>query len=97
MFRISKYVFSIFLSRALPSDERFWDYSSGNVFQQEQTIVQPGSLDSEAGIFAAAFDVTGSRLITCEADKTIKMWKEDDTATPESHPIQFKPPSSQRF
>jgi hypothetical protein len=34
--------------------------------------VQPGSLESESGIFAAAFDVTGSRLVTAEADKTIK-------------------------
>ena len=84
-----------------------------------------------------SFDVTGSRLVTCEADKTIKMWKEvrgrfgigcqaggapaptaprarracsaasspdragrpaaplasqDETATPESHPIDFRPP-----
>ena len=36
-------------------------------------------------------DVTGTRLITCEADKSIKMWKEDTTATPESHPVNFKP------
>ena len=41
-----------------------------------------------------SFDVTGSRLVTCEADKTIKMWKEDETATPESHPIVFQPPSA---
>jgi hypothetical protein len=39
-----------------------------------------------------SFDLTGSRLVTCEADKTIKMWKEDENATPESHPIDFKPP-----
>ena len=32
-------------------------------------------------------DMTGSRLITCEADKTIKFWKEDETATEQSHPI----------
>ena len=56
--------------------------------------MQPGSLDSESGIYAMSFDVTGSRLVTCEADKTIKMWKEDTNATPESHPINFKPPSS---
>lgn len=41
-----------------------------------------------------SFDVTGSRLVTCEADKTIKMWKEDEAATPETHPIDFKPPSN---
>lgn len=70
----------------------FWDWKSGHNFQQAQTIVQPGSLDSEAGIYAITYDLTGSRLITCEADKTIKMWKEDETATPETHPLHFKPP-----
>lgn len=70
----------------------FWDWRSGNAFQQSETIPQPGSLDSEAGIYAMAFDVTGTRLVTCEADKTIKMWKEDENATPETHPIDFKPP-----
>ena len=42
------------------------------------------------GIFYSTFDKTGSRLLTCEADKTIKIWKEDETATPETHPIQYK-------
>lgn len=55
-----------------------------------------GSLDSEAGIYAMTYDLTGSRLITCEADKTIKMWKEDDSATPETHPLHFKPPRDMR-
>jgi pleiotropic regulator 1 len=32
------------------------------------------------GVFALAFDQSGSRLLTCEADKTIKIYKEDDTA-----------------
>lgn len=48
-------------------------------------------MDSEAGIFALAFDHSGSRLITAEADKTIKIYKEDDEATEESHPINWKP------
>ncbi|KAL3517153.1 hypothetical protein ACH5RR_024055 [Cinchona calisaya] len=74
----------------------FWDWGSGHNFQQAQTIVQPGSLESEAGIYALTYDVTGSRLITCEADKTIKMWKEDETATPETFPLQFKPPKDIR-
>eukprot|EP00250_Pteridium_aquilinum_P017531 c23676_g1_i1 orf=559-2007(-) len=74
----------------------FWDWKSGHNFQQTQTIVQPGSLDSEAGIYASGFDVTGTRLVTCEADKTIKMWKEDENATPETHPINFKPPKEMR-
>ncbi|KAL9247446.1 hypothetical protein vseg_020878 [Gypsophila vaccaria] len=74
----------------------FWDWKSGHNFQQAQTIVQPGSLDSEAGIYALSYDVTGTRLVTCEADKTIKMWKEDETATPETHPLNFKPPKDVR-
>lgn len=71
---------------------RFWDYLSGNCFQQGKTIAQPGSLESEAGIFAMSYDQTGTRLVTCEADKSIKMWKEDTSATPETHPVQFRPP-----
>lgn len=55
-----------------------------------------GSLESEAGIYALAYDSTGSRLISCEADKTIKMWKEDETATPETHPLNFRPPKDIR-
>ncbi|KAF6155574.1 hypothetical protein GIB67_004568 [Kingdonia uniflora] len=74
----------------------FWDWRSGHNFQQTQTIVQPGSLDSEAGIYAMSYDVTGSRLVTCETDKTIKMWKEDEYATPESHPLNYKPPKELR-
>ena len=58
----------------------FWDWKTGHNFQRLQAAAQPGSLDSEAGIFAMTFDQSSSRLITCEADKTIKIYKEDDTA-----------------
>lgn len=58
----------------------FWDWRTGYNFQRLQAAVQPGSLDSEAGIFAMTFDLSSSRLITCEADKTVKIYKEDDTA-----------------
>ena len=59
----------------------FWDWSSGHCFQNIDFIApQPGSMDSESGVFACTFDRTGSRLITCEADKTIKIWKEDELA-----------------
>ncbi|KAF3626204.1 Protein pleiotropic regulatory locus 1 [Capsicum annuum] len=61
----------------------FWDWTSGHNLQQTRTMVQPGSLDREAGINALAFDGTGTRLISCEADKTIKIWKQDEIATPE--------------
>lgn len=68
-----------------------WDWRTGYNFQRLQAPVQPGSIDSEAGIFACLFDMSGSRLITAEADKTVKIFKEDDTATEESHPVNWKP------
>ncbi|XP_045070071.1 pleiotropic regulator 1 [Coregonus clupeaformis] len=68
-----------------------WDWRTGYNFQRIHAAVQPGSLDSESGIFACMFDHSESRLITAEADKTIKVYKEDDTATEESHPINWKP------
>uniref|UniRef100_A0A1I7XMT6 Pleiotropic regulator 1 n=1 Tax=Heterorhabditis bacteriophora TaxID=37862 RepID=A0A1I7XMT6_HETBA len=69
----------------------FWDWRSGFCFQKIQAKAQPGSIDSEAGIYAMCYDKTGLRLITAEADKTIKMYKEDDEATEESHPIVWRP------
>lgn len=36
-------------------------------------IPQPGSLEAEAGVFCSTFDMTGTRLITGGADKTIKV------------------------
>lgn len=69
----------------------FWDWKTGYNFQRSQASVQPGSLDSEAGIFAMTFDQSSSRLITCEADKTVKIYKEDDTASEDTHPINWKP------
>ena len=38
----------------------------------------------------------GSRLITGEADKTIKIWKEDPDATAESHPVNYEPPRDRK-
>jgi pleiotropic regulator 1 len=69
----------------------FWDWKSGHRFQALDSIAQPGSLDAEAGIMTSTFDRTGLRLITGEADKTIKIWKQDDSATPETHPLDWKP------
>ncbi|GAB6032614.1 LD24662p [Chamberlinius hualienensis] len=69
----------------------FWDWRTGYNFQRLQAPVQPGSIDSEAGIFACTFDQSGSRLLTAEADKTIKVYKEDETATEDTHPINWKP------
>ena len=58
----------------------FWDWRTGYNFQKIQTTVQPGSLDSEAGIFMCTFDMSGCRLLTAEADKTVKIYKEDEAA-----------------
>ena len=69
----------------------FWDWKSGYNFQRLQSQPQPGSIDSEAGIFAMTFDHSGSRLITGEADKTIKIYREDETASEETHPLNWKP------
>ena len=54
----------------------FWDYATGTPFQNMEDIPQPGSLDAEAGIFCSTFDMTGTRLITGGADKTIKVCRE---------------------
>lgn len=58
----------------------FFDYKTGYKFQEMETVPQPGSLDSESGIFAMAYDRSWSRLITAEADKTIKVYKEDPSS-----------------
>jgi pleiotropic regulator 1 len=58
----------------------FWDWLTGYNFQRLQTTPQSGSIDSENGIYALTFDQSGSRLITCEADKSIKIYKEDEEA-----------------
>ena len=73
-----------------------WDWKSGHNFQTLETVAQPGSLESEKGIYACAFDLSGSRLITGEADKTIKVWKEDPDATPASHPVDWVPPRDRK-
>ena len=67
----------------------FWDWSSAHNFQRLQSAVQPGSIGSEAGILAMTFDRSDSRLITCESDKTIKVYIEDQNATEESHPLNW--------
>lgn len=50
-----------------------WDYDTGTAFQNMDDIPQPGSLEAEAGVFCSTFDMTGTRLITGGADKTIKV------------------------
>ena len=69
----------------------FWDWKTGHRFQSLDTTAQPGSLDAEAGVMSSTFDRTGLRLIVGEADKTIKVWRQDEDATPESHPLDWRP------
>lgn len=69
----------------------FWDWKTGYNFQRVQAAAQPGSIDSESGIFSMTFDRSGSRLLATEADKTIKIYKEDESATEETHPINWRP------
>lgn len=69
----------------------FWDWKTGYKFQDSSSTAQPGSLEAEAGIFSSTFDLTGLRLITGEADKTIKIWRPDDEATQETNPLEWKP------
>jgi len=54
----------------------FWDYDTGTAFQNLDDIPQPGSLEAEAGAFCSTYDITGTRLITGGADKTIKIYAE---------------------
>jgi pleiotropic regulator 1 len=78
---------NVFVSGGDNGSMVFWDWTTGYPFQKLDTIVQPGSLESEAGIYASTFDKSGTRFITCEADKSIKIYCEDDNATPENSPI----------
>jgi pleiotropic regulator 1 len=69
----------------------FYDWKTGHNFQTTQDISQPGSLDAESGIMCSTFDRSGLRLITGGADKAIKIWKEDEDATEETNPLEWKP------
>jgi len=77
------------MSGADDGSMNFWDYMTGYTFQKTETVAQPGSLDAENGIFVAEFDLTGTRLITGEADKSIKIWKQGEMATEASHPVDM--------
>jgi len=77
------------MSGADDGSMNFWDYRTGHTFQRTETVAQPGSLDAENGIFAAEFDLTGTRLVTGEADKSIKIWKQAEMATEASHPVDM--------
>ncbi|BFZ57625.1 Pleiotropic regulator 1 [Savitreella phatthalungensis] len=75
---------------------QLYDWRTGHRYQRLPPTLQPGSLDSEAGIFAATFDNAGVRLITAHADKTIKIYRIDDAATEQTHPLQWTPSLERR-
>jgi pleiotropic regulator 1 len=57
-----------------------YDWDTGKQFQEIHTPPQPGSLDCENAIFDVKFDLSGTRIITAECDKTIKLYREDELA-----------------
>ncbi|KAH9914386.1 WD40 repeat-like protein [Epithele typhae] len=63
----------VFFSGGDNGSLNFWDWDTGTAFQNMDDVPQPGSLEAEAGAFCSTFDVTGTRLITGGADKTIKV------------------------
>ncbi|KFG86587.1 pre-mRNA splicing factor prp46 [Metarhizium anisopliae] len=87
---------NVFFSGGDNGSMSFWDWKTGHRFQSLDTTAQPGSLDAEAGIMASTFDRSGLRLICGEADKTIKIWKPDEKATAETHPLQWTPSLGRR-
>ncbi|KAM4059360.1 WD domain, G-beta repeat domain-containing protein [Hirsutella rhossiliensis] len=87
---------NVFFSGGDNGSMSFWDWKSGYRFQALDTTAQPGSLDAESGIMSSTFDRSGLRLICGEADKTIKIWKQDEKASAETHPIQWTPSLARR-
>lgn len=63
---------NVFFSGGDNGSMSFWDWKSGYRFQALDTTAQPGSLDAESGIMSSTFDLSGTRLICGEADKTSK-------------------------
>ncbi len=68
----------------------FYDYKTGYTFQKTESIVQPGSLQAENSVFTMGFDFSGTRLITGEGDKTIKIWKEREKVCQQDEEIDMK-------
>ncbi|GAA5962412.1 hypothetical protein JCM21900_003777 [Sporobolomyces salmonicolor] len=66
----------VFFSGADNGTMTFWDYKTGLPFENLDAVAQPGSLDAESGVFCSTFDQTGTRLITGNADKTIRVYAE---------------------
>ncbi|KAK6455830.1 WD40-repeat-containing domain protein [Scheffersomyces xylosifermentans] len=54
----------------------FYDYISGSLLQSDHSSPVAGSQQSP--LYASTFDMSGLRLITCEGDKSIKIWGESN-------------------
>lgn len=67
----------------------FWGWDAAAALQTIQTAAQPESLAVEADVFATECAVNGSRLLTAEADKTIKMWNAVDGATKADYSLNW--------
>ncbi|KAL7299961.1 hypothetical protein TKK_0007277 [Trichogramma kaykai] len=80
----------VLVSGADNGSMHLWDWRTGYNFQRLQVPAHPGSMSFEAAIYSVTFDHSRSRLITTQADKTIKIYEEVDTSEP-NHPIDFKP------
>ena len=80
----------VFVSASDTGSMYMWDLNTGYNFQQIETVAQPGSSKEDNGIMAAKFDLTGTKLVTAEMDKSIKIWVQDKSATEESHPIDME-------
>ena len=74
----------------------FFDWPSGHRYQDDKAPLQPGSLEAESAIYCGAFDITGTRLVVGAADKTIRFYKEAPNATPETHPLEYRPPRDKK-
>ncbi|SBT58367.1 pre-mRNA-splicing factor PRP46, putative [Plasmodium ovale wallikeri] len=75
----------------------FYDWSSGYKYDTLSNKVVPGTVECENSTLAMAFDKSESRLITTHGDKSIKIWKENEDATPENFPIKWNPYESFKF
>ncbi|SCL98443.1 pre-mRNA-splicing factor PRP46, putative [Plasmodium chabaudi chabaudi] len=75
----------------------FYDWSSGYKYDTLTNKVVPGTVDCENSTLSMAFDKSESRLITTHGDKSIKIWKENEDATPENFPIKWNPYENFKF
>ncbi|KEG12825.1 pleiotropic regulator 1 [Trypanosoma grayi] len=52
-----------------------WSHARRPPFQLTKTRSIPGTLPGEGGINCVVFDASGSRMITAESDKSVKVWR----------------------